>query len=792
MSNDDFYDREKERRDIPSKIRQNRHSSQIIILIGTTGVGKSALVENLLEKELREYKYAILNIGKNSPHTIDNLYYFNALYKKINETAEKQKEYALKTAAQHGRKNFYNWLRIIAGVIKNYFNFDPEQHIYEPFEAYSVSRKKEYILSALKGEDFIIAIENVQNIDAQSEELFQDILKNTDSITWILEYTLPRNGIDTAFYSFANGWKCLGIPLTVYQIQPLDFDLAFNLAPVEIQDLQRKEQLRNQYEKSQGNLLTIMVIPKNLENDADYIECKLKSLNQDLKYIIYILYLNESPIGESVLLSMLTKVSEQEQQIYFSPGKANRLLQVLIDEKIIIIQNEAYSIKHDSLRTALSRFQVNAPLFLAYRTLENYYRNRLNNVFMWEDREECINHLFSLYIRFHDEGLIELLPELREIIFSTKYPKEIIQKIERFRQEILKNGQTDINIIYSVAKFLTELCIKLQYPNEAQSNLDLIYNLSPNQYLIGLQGAIYALQSSQENQDKLDALIDKAQEGSRLRLSLCLCRLRMMMRSCNSENSRLYAELLLSCDTYQNTPEYGFLLYNYAEFAESPSAALKVYQEALLIFKKFGLVHIQGEIFLSKSMSYSYAGQLKKARGAIEKAKKLAPRHIPEATLLNNSAVIDILDNKIGTDVVNKLADAVLMSTNHYECLIIKSNWLTALILHRHMAHAAEVAEEIEAENYEVYQYEDFLHIIYQNLLFFYSTVGNSEKSVYYERKLLNLSNRKGINPGTKILIQLMLQKKQDSNIFYSQFPFRVDFLGFWGTEISRDLENFL
>ena len=159
--------------------------------------------------------------------------------------------------------------------------------------------------------------------------------------------------------------------------------------------------------------------------------------------------------------------------------------------------------------------------------------------------------------------------------------------------------------------------------------------------------------------------------------------------------------------------------------------------------------------------------------------------------MLNNSAVIDILDDKVTPIVLNRLADAALMNTNPYESLIIKSNWLIGLILSNHMNHAADLATEIEQSNYEDYQYEDFLHIVYQNLFFYYSKTRDDEKVSFYRKKLVALSKRDGINESTRTLIHMMLERKQSSETFYSRFPFRVDFLGFWGLVISPDLENF-
>ena len=494
-------------------------------------------------------------------------------------------------------------------------------------------------------------------------------------------------------------------------------------------------------------------------------------------------------MSESTLNSILTKADQSSGKISFSISKAAALLDKLESERIIKKRGDAYSIKHDTLIAALSHMSVEPTRFLAFRALESHYQEISEQG--TGNQEDYINHLFTLYAEFHDERLIDLLPKLWDLILAAKYPKDIIQKIEEYKHHILKSSGTDPHILYPVARFLTELCIRLQYPKEAQENLDLIRAIKPSQYLTGLQGAIYALRSTQENWDKLNALIAKTEKGSRLRLSLCLCRLRIMMRSCDSNKPKTYAEELLACPDYQSYPEYGFLLHNYAEFSKTPAEALDIYRQALNIFKKYKMVNMQAEVNISMSMGYSYAGQLKNARKAIQKAKELSPKQIPETVLLNNSAVIEILDRNVSPSVLSKLADAALMNINPYELLIIKSNWLIGLILSNCMDQAADLVAEIENSDYEIYQYEDFLHIIYQNLYFYYTKVENKEKANYYQEKLIALSGRAEISEYTRTLIRLMLQKRQTSKNFYSKFPFRVDFLGFWGLVISSDLENF-
>lgn len=247
-----FYDRDGERKNIPKQIRALRDQRQVIVLTGTTGVGKSGLAEKLLRDELPDYRSVIVPMGKSSVSTIENLSYFNALYRALAQVAQDRKDYRLKTPRQYGRRNILNWLRISFGAIKNYLNMDQDRHISEPLEEYSVSRKKEYILSILKKGPFIVNVQNVHNIDTQSAELFQNISRDIPALVWILEYTLSDEGMDNQFYAFINEWQSTVAPCYVYEIQKLDFELAFNLAPPEVQGPRQRKRLEAHMKRQMG------------------------------------------------------------------------------------------------------------------------------------------------------------------------------------------------------------------------------------------------------------------------------------------------------------------------------------------------------------------------------------------------------------------------------------------------------------------------------------------------------------------------------------------------------------
>ena len=94
----------------------------------------------------------------------------------------------------------------------------------------------------------------------------------------------------------------------------------------------------------------------------------------------------------------------------------------------------------------------------------------------------------------------------------------------------------------------------------------------------------------------------------------------------------------------------------------------------------------------------------------------------------------------------------------------------------------------IETSHYQDFKYEELLHIIYQNLYFYYSAFKHdNDKKDFYYKQILSLVNSPNTRESTKEIASGMIHLVK-SQYFYTQFPFRVDFLGYWEFTIDNDL----
>lgn len=103
------------------------------------------------------------------------------------------------------------------------------------------------------------------------------------------------------------------------------------------------------------------------------------------------------------------------------------------------------------------------------------------------------------------------------------------------------------------------------------------------------------------------------------------------------------------------------------------------------------------------------------------------------------------------------------------------------------ISKANETVDCLLSVNIREYNYEELQHIYYQNLLFYYEFKKEKKKILEYRNLIQELINSLNQSSYTYKIAQLQLNKTTDKNIFFSKYPFRVDFLGYWDFTISLD-----
>lgn len=770
-----LLDREIETKEILNIINKPVDNNKIIYLTGISGVGKTGFIKKLSKSSLLNHTILSVKISKSSVETIENLQYFNALYKTVTNYAKQKIFDSVPSPAQQNVRNIKSLWRVLRSIIKSKLGLADMEPLSEPAEDASVVRKKDYLVYILKRKDIIVDIENIQNVDTQSLELIKDIIFELQHRTFIFEYTLTNKD----YNHFENQYKefreiCSDI--SCYKIEKMDFLIAQNLAPEDMHF--NIEELRTLYEKSNGNLMEIILANEHTNESESNIDTNLKKLLKNEKYILFIIFLNDAPVQYHDLAVM---VIEYNNEILLDFKELENIISLLCQKKILVKENNTIKIKHDSIIDALQIYMQSPILYCAYTTLKNFYNSNLKN------QKTSVEKLLSLYLRFSDPDLLTLLPRVKECVLDMKYPDLIIEKLDFFRSKIMQSSASGFYGIYYLTLTIIEICLNKKMGDVAQKNLDLIYD-ETNAYHIALQAQIYSLQETMVSLNALRDLVQGLKEGSRLKLICEICLLYLKMKLLPAENVKKYGDKLVNNPTYKKYTEYAYLLRNFAELSDKTEECKKLYEQAIDIFKNKKMYHDMAAVYLSLSMITAYIGDIKKSRQYIDDAIKLDFRDLSLCYILNNKSVLELLDNSYSRTTEKNLRNALILCVSRYEKLIVNANLLVFYCLVNNFCAANHIANIIEESNYLDFQYEELLHIIYQNLYYFYDVFNcDDNKKQYYYNQIINLINSPKTRESTKFLASGMNHLIK-TNYFYAQFPFRADFLGYWEFTIDSDL----
>ena len=183
--NTQLLDRESEISDVIEIINTVTEKSKIIFLTGISGVGKSGLIEKLTLCPLLKNVIISVKISKSSVDTIENLQYFNAIYKAVTKYARTKMFDKILSPTQQGIKNGKNLCRIVTDIIKSKLGLNEVTFFAEPEEHESIIRKKEYLSYILKKTNVILDVENIQNIDTQSFEILKEVILESTNNTFM-------------------------------------------------------------------------------------------------------------------------------------------------------------------------------------------------------------------------------------------------------------------------------------------------------------------------------------------------------------------------------------------------------------------------------------------------------------------------------------------------------------------------------------------------------------------------------------------------------------------------------
>ena len=778
----EFLNRINERRELINLIKHSEKINEVIIIAGPSGVGKSELVQYILTNEIPGDKKIRVKISINKASSIENNHYLNLMYKAVFNHVHTNKNTFLKIFPKSSGLKFSNLLRLAADWGKNKLGFPESAKITEPVQQSDIIRKKEFIENELSGKGFIIVIENFQNIDTSSIEVLDEIIAQTNNLVFLFEYTLTADDEGNILSRFNSISKICGRDkVKLLYVNKLDFIEARHLiadnSDLTDADIDALERI---YDNSGGNLMHIILAKSFLGTEYIPIEAAINHLSKNAKYVIGIMYWLETEISYDELFELTTE-PYTPADIAFSLASYENCYQELCTAKVIVSTKNALRLGHDSIITTIENSPKELVLFMAYTAVKKYYLGIMQDPI---NKPQIVERLFSLYIKGGDIDIVNLLPEVRDIIIKEKYPNNIIKKIGFLEQKL---AGASISLRKYAYEALAEICHAIGMADQGEIYLKQIYDAS-NPFHFALKAGILALKYHiPACQHELDIMSSIPSGNPRLRIIVGLCRLSGVMMVSRKKTGKKYAEQLLADREFIDFVEYGLLLRNYAELIDDIPTSISIYERALDIFKTHHHQRYETDVYIALSMLYAYLGNLNCAEEYLQLAVNINTETIKSA-VYNNKAAISILKGTYDKETLRNLNNALLLNNYDYDKCIIKCNLLIYYCLIGKMESACELCIQIENSGYERYNYDEFKHIIYANLLFFSKCANDTSREELYTNKLKELADSDDVCESVVHLIRTNLSVIEDTNYFYSKFPYRVDFLGNWNFWIDSSI----
>lgn len=779
-----FLNRTNERHEIIDFIKCSDKKNEVIILAGPSGVGKSELVRYILEHEIINDRKIRVNISINKASAFENNHYLNLIYKTVFNYFYKNKRSFLESISKSSVFGFFNFFRLAAEWIKNRLGFSETTRLLEPIQQPDIIHKKEFIESMLSGKGYIVTIENFQSIDAGSIEVLNEIITNTSNLIFIFEYTLTANDNDDILNIYKIMLNICGDDrVKLLYINKLDFTEARHLLS-DTSGLSNSniDDLEKIYNNSGGNLMHIILAKNSLDMKQIPIDTTIERLSKNAKYLLGIMYWLETEINYTELFELTTEPFTPSN-IMFSFTSYENCYQELTETKVIIPTKSALRLRHDSIITAIENRPKDPIFFIAYTAVKKYYLTVMQDS---SKKPQMVERLFSLYIKYGDIDIIDLLTEIRTIVLREKYPEDIIKKLDFLEKKLLC---ASISFRANAYEALAEICHAIGMADQAETYLNNIYN-SENPFHFALKAGILALKYHiPACQHELDVMTATPSNNPRLRIIVGLCRLFGVMMTLSKSTGKMYAEKLLEDSECVEFVEYGILLRNYAELIDDIQASIIVYKQALAIFKAHHYKMYEADVYIALSMLYAYQGSLNQAEEYLQLAIDTSTE-INKSEIYNNMAVISILRGSYNKETLRNLNNALLLNNYDYDKYIIKSNILIYYCLTGNMENANKLCIQIEDSKYDQYNYDEFKHIIYTNLLFFSKQAQDINREKLYTNKLIELANSDDVCESVVHIIKANLSATEDTKYFYSKFPFRVDFLCNWRFWIDSNIAH--
>ena len=782
-------------------IFKNPLKSNIVIIMAGSAVGKSSLVDKLLDnKSIQQDKIRVRTLPINQSQKNEEWEFlgniFSAVRKKYENTPDSFTGYiySLKNKFVNKDMLYYVISTIYSNesLTKNKFinsffflsllwffklgKFNIENLVDDnSINAYRI--KAQYIKYILNHKKIVFSLDNIQNIDKNSFRELLNIVNETKSNNpqFIFEYTLSEEKSQKCCQELATIFETTSVETQIILLEKIESKYIVDVVSKHMllpnRNWEFNVNLQRKYEQNDSGNIREMIdygICFNESNNS-YSESEEYSLENILnlpdfaKQLLSIIICSNNSISKELLehfredinLNIETAIQELSERL-------------LIDENGPLI-----NLSHASLGDVWFKNPQHFSVFdnISYNCLEKYYLNNIRKYGLEKTPlyDQSWINLINIYAKYKTENIVFLFKYI-DIDCKNLISRENAWKYINKIIDITKSNNKEY---YDLLVDIIRYCFESElYENGFQIVQDIEEQISTD--ILTLYHSMYlsALDKHNENIIFCQSILNKREINATLYYNIKLISLASYRSLHQLEDCYRIHEELTHDKKFRKMNEYAFFL-RLCEMYLDRNKSLKFLRRSVKIFEKRGDYIQAGKSLISYAYILASQGKLKMAQQKIEKAERyLADKRMGFHMFLVNKAAISLYNGDYSEEVWETLNKSEITAVVPFDKLAIIVNKLVWCIENKNSnRHEMLIKQAIDLLEKEP---DRHIHgLIYYNIYYLLKS-RNMEDNTFYLKKAEEMA------PYCKPVYARLKKAPTRETKFALKYNWHVCFLAYW------------
>ncbi len=679
---------------------------QILVVAAESGIGKTRLVDRILEGYRRMPVFHVRMID-HPQFAAEQGAYLQSTFRAIADTADKDTRLLSFSTFRNDRRGL-SALRAVAGkalvhVAKKYVGEDATSAMVDAASAATGADERApsndlelYALDILEQHPCLIRIENLQKIDPESLSALCRILESCRNVSAIFEYTEKSPGA-VPLETIQSTCRNHGLRLNAYRVEPIAATELFERLK-DFPDILFGA-LKQHYEAEGGNLRVLVDLRVWVDNqdragnskDIDIgalgtTRAVLRALANPNRLVLALVVVHGGDVDAELLRGALAALPTAQAQSLGLVDAAT-LVKELCEIQYLAQSGPRLRIAHDSVAVALVDDIANAKVLALAQTIWiDFYRRIADASDPFVPATEALHWLAILYSAANQvEQLLWVLERCGHAALESLAPRRVVALFDQIAH---RAAETNLRIeparLDQLLEYQGEILYDANWLDEACACFERAGKLGLPARLMYADSCIAA-----NGADIGFAILDQLEKehagrplARPVHLGAGLIRLHGLRSAGELEECEALFRELLKLEKKLPAKQRAFLhrsadvgLYRDADVPE----AMRYLEDSIAVCEQLDLRTDEAAARLALCQHLGYAGRLAEAQAQLDKAETLAKRvWIERYSLLNNQAVLSLLRDEDQGAAAAALVKALMLATEDGDRLLILTNLLGA------------------------------------------------------------------------------------------------------------------